>query len=83
MSGQAKPDFTSADSRRSASSMRRMSAPRRLYYFLGLPLLRGLIKLLNWTYRYEPVIGQQFIEPYIGEDLICAPCFWHQQHVLC
>ena len=50
--------------------MRHMSVPRRLYYFLGVPLLRALIRLLNWTYRYEPVIGQQYIEPYIGEDAI-------------
>ncbi len=83
MSDQLKPDFASVESRRSTSSMRRMSAPRRLYYFLGLPLLRGLIRVLNWTYRYEPVIGEQHIEPYINDDAVCAPCYWHQQHVLC
>ena len=83
MSKQAKPDFASAESRRSTSSKRSMTVSRRLTYFLGLPLLRGLIRLLNWTYRHEPVIGEQYIEPYIGEDTVCAPCYWHQQHMLC
>ena len=83
MSKKAEPDFASTESRRSTSSQRRMSTSRRLYYFLGLPLLRGVIRLLNWTYRHEPVIGEQNIEPFIGDDAVCAPCYWHQQHVLC
>ena len=83
MSKQAKPDFSSAESRRSDASKRKMSGSRRLYYLLGMPLLRGLIRLLHWTYRHEPVIGEQHIEAYIGEDAVCAPCYWHQHHVLC
>lgn len=83
MSKESETEFASAESRRSTSSLRRMSAARRLYYFLGLPLLRGLIRLLNWTYRYEPVIGEQYIEPYVDGDKVCAPCYWHQQHMLC
>ena len=59
-----------------------MSGARRLYYFLGLPLLRGLIRLLNATYRVERVIGTENIEPYIGDEAICAPCYWHQHHVV-
>jgi lysophospholipid acyltransferase (LPLAT)-like uncharacterized protein len=59
-----------------------MGRARRLYYFLGLPLLRGLIRLLTATYRVERVIGTEHIEPYIGDDAICAPCYWHQHHVV-
>ena len=59
-----------------------MTLARRLYYFLGLPLLRGLIRLLTSTYRFEAVIGQEHIQPFIDEGTVCAPCSWHQHHVL-
>ena len=59
-----------------------MGRARRLYYFLGLPVLRGLIRLLTATYRVERVIGADHIEPFINSDAICAPCYWHQHHVL-
>jgi len=59
-----------------------MGRARRLYYFLGLPLLRGLIRLLTATYRVERIIGAEHIEPYIDGDAICAPCYWHQHHVV-
>ena len=42
--------------------MRRMTPARRLYYSLGLPLLR----LINWallkSYRFQPVIGMEHAE---------------------
>ncbi len=59
-----------------------MTPARRLYYFLGLPVLRGIIKLLTSTYRFETVIGEEHIESYISDDKVCAPCYWHQHHVL-
>jgi lysophospholipid acyltransferase (LPLAT)-like uncharacterized protein len=59
-----------------------MGRIRRLYYFLGLPLLRGLIRLLTASYRFERVIGAEHIDPYIGSEAICAPCYWHQHHVV-
>ncbi len=83
MTDEQKTDFASVESRRSSASMRRMTAARRLYYLLGLPLLRGLIRLLNASYRYEPLIGEQNIESCIVADAVCAPCYWHQQHLLC
>lgn len=76
-------DFASVESRRSDASRRKMSASRRLYYFLGLPMLRGIIRLLTWTYRCEAVIGKEHIEPFIRSGELCAPCYWHQNHVLC
>ena len=59
-----------------------MSRARRLYYFLGLPVLRGIIGLLESTYRVEKVIGAQHIEPFIQGGTVCAPCYWHQHHVI-
>ena len=59
-----------------------MTPARRLYYFLGLPLLRGLIKLLTSTYRVEKVIGTEHMEPFIVSDQVCAPAYWHQHHVI-
>ncbi|HNP35202.1 MAG TPA: DUF374 domain-containing protein [Woeseiaceae bacterium] len=76
-------DYSSVESRRSAASGRSMSAGRRIYYVLGLPLLRGLLRLLSATYRTQPLIGAQHIQPFIDSDRVCAPCYWHQHHVLC
>jgi len=59
-----------------------MSASRRLYYFLGLPILRGVIRMLTATYRVEKIIGAEHIERYIEGKEICAPCYWHQHHVV-
>jgi len=59
-----------------------MTPARRLYYFLGLPVLRGVIRLLTSTYRIETVIGASNIEPFIGTDDVCAPAYWHQHHVI-
>ena len=82
MNQASKPDYRSVESRRSSASRRRMSAGRRLYYFLGLPVLRGLIRILTATYRVEKVIGAEYIEPYIAGTDVCAPAYWHQHHVI-
>ncbi|MEM8815650.1 MAG: lysophospholipid acyltransferase family protein [Pseudomonadota bacterium] len=76
-------DFSSVESRRSASSTRRMTPARRLYYALGLPVLRAIVALLHSTYRYQAVLGEQHIEPFIRDGKLCAPCYWHQAHILC
>ncbi len=59
-----------------------MTPARRLYYFLGLPVLRGVIRLLVSTYRVEKVIGADHIEAFIKDGTVCAPCYWHQHHVV-
>lgn len=82
MSNEPRKDFSSIESRRSTASRRRMSAARRVYYFLGLPVLRAIIRMLTATYRVEKVIGAEHIDAFIGNDAICAPCYWHQHHVL-
>jgi lysophospholipid acyltransferase (LPLAT)-like uncharacterized protein len=76
-------DFTSAESRRSRASQRRLTRSRRLVYFLGTPLLRGLLWLLAATYRYQPTLGLQHIAPFLDSGAVCAPSYWHQHHILC
>jgi lysophospholipid acyltransferase (LPLAT)-like uncharacterized protein len=44
--------------------------------------MRGIIRLLTATYRFEDTIGADNIEPYIGRERLCAPCYWHQHHVV-
>ena len=82
MDDQDPKHFDSVESRRSASSRRKLSPARRLFYFLGLPVLRAIMRLLTSTYRIEKVIGATHIDPFIGEDRVCAPAYWHQHHVV-
>lgn len=60
-----------------------MTRLRRLYYFIGTPILRGLLRLAAATYRLEAVIGAENIEPFLDGKAVCAPFYWHQHHVLC
>ncbi|MBT8098796.1 MAG: lysophospholipid acyltransferase family protein [Gammaproteobacteria bacterium] len=76
-------DYQSVESRRSSRSDRRMTPLRRLYYFLGLPVMRGVLRLLTATYRVETVLGSENIEPFLDGKRSCAPAYWHQHHVLC
>ena len=59
-----------------------MTVSRRLYYFLGVPILRGLIWMLTATYRVQKTIGEQHIKPFLDGKTLCAPCYWHQHHVV-
>jgi lysophospholipid acyltransferase (LPLAT)-like uncharacterized protein len=79
----AKSGYGDVEARRSTSSMRRMSVPRRVYYFLGLPVLRAVIRLFWWSYRIERVIGADVAARIVADGGVCAPCYWHQHHVLC
>ena len=60
-----------------------MTRLRRLYYFIGTPILRGLMRMLTATYRVEAVMGAENIEPFLNGKAVCAPAYWHQHHVLC
>ena len=82
MSNSPRKDFESVESRRSTASRRRLGSARKLYYFFGLPVLRAVIRLLTMTYRVEKVIGADKIDAFIGTDVLCAPCYWHQHHVV-
>lgn len=59
-----------------------MTPARRLYYFLGLPVLRGLIRLLTSTYRIEQIVGEEHMAPFLEGEAVCAPCYWHQHHIM-
>ena len=76
-------DFQSTESRRNVRSDRRMTPLRRMYYFLGTPILRGVLKLVAATYRVEAIIGEDRIKPYLDGKAVCAPVYWHQHHILC
>jgi lysophospholipid acyltransferase (LPLAT)-like uncharacterized protein len=76
-------DFSSVESRRSSKSDRRMTPLRRLYYFLGTPILRALLRLGTASYRVEAVLGAENIEPFLDGKAVCAPAYWHQHHILC
>jgi len=70
------------EARRSPASRRRLSAGRRLYYFLGMPVLKGLLRLLWWTCRKEYVIGADVAGRVIAGGL-WAPVYWHQHTFVC
>lgn len=77
-------NFADVESRRSSRSRREMTLGRRLYYAVGLPLLRALFALLQSTYRVQHVIGQDVVDRVMADsDKVYAPCYWHQHHILC
>ena len=82
----AKPDTddTEVEKRRSAgSSRRRLTIGRRLTYAIGLPLLRGVVSLLNATYRIEKVTGQDIADRIIADTgQAYVPCYWHSQQLV-
>jgi hypothetical protein len=78
-----KKSFDDVESRRSAYSQRRMSPGRRLYYFLGVPLLRGVARLLWSSYRFEKLIGEDIADKIVTNGKVYAPCYWHQHTILC
>ena len=79
---ESKTDYSDVEARRSASSSRRLSLGRRLYFRLGLPVLHALIKLLFRSYRVVGFIGEDIADRWLAGGSVCAPCFWHQHLVL-
>ena len=59
MSDEQQKDFKSVESRRNPRSDRRMTPLRRLYYFLGMPILRTFSRILTSTYRVQEVFGEE------------------------
>lgn len=61
-----------------------MSRGRRFAFALGIPLLKALLFLLCSTYRIDKVRGGDVEDRILGDrDQIYAPCFWHQQMIVC
>jgi lysophospholipid acyltransferase (LPLAT)-like uncharacterized protein len=78
------PDYSDIGARRSSASRRSLTIWRRLYYFLGMPLVRFAFYLLNSTYRVQTVIGNEVAEKMLADTgQVYAPCYWHQHHILC
>ncbi len=77
-----KTDFSDVEARRSASSSRRLSPGRRLYYRLGLPVLHALINLMFRSYRVVGFVGEDIADHWLADGSVSAPCFWHQHLVL-
>jgi len=61
-----------------------MSAGRRAYYALGMPVLRFIFWLVSASYRVQKIIGEEIADRIIADQkTVYAPCYWHQHHVLC
>ena len=61
-----------------------MSFGRRLTYALGLPILRLVVWTLHWSYRPQPVIGDDRVEQILANPgRVYVPCYWHQQNLMC
>lgn len=81
---ESRSDFSDVEARRSTRSRRKMSPGRRLYYALGMPILRLIFWSVSRTYRVQKVIGQEVADRIIADKkTVFAPCYWHQHHVLC
>jgi lysophospholipid acyltransferase (LPLAT)-like uncharacterized protein len=79
-----RPDYSDVEARRSTRSRRKMSIGRRLYYAVGMPVLRFIFWLVSSTYRVQKVIGADIADRIIADQkTVYAPCYWHQHHVLC
>ena len=65
-------DFSDVESRRSVASRRSLSVWRRVYYFLGMPLLRFVIFVFNSTYRVKKVIGSEVVEQILADGRVVA-----------
>jgi lysophospholipid acyltransferase (LPLAT)-like uncharacterized protein len=83
MSKEQPIDQQPADSGSDTRGRRRLTPLRRLYFFLGMPIIRALTWLVTRTYRYVAIIGEENIAPYIAGGTACATAYWHQHHVLC
>ena len=80
----SRSEFSDVESRRSTGSRRKLGAGRRIYYALGMPVLRFIFWFLSATYRVKKVIGQDIADRIIADrSTVYAPCYWHQHHVLC
>jgi lysophospholipid acyltransferase (LPLAT)-like uncharacterized protein len=49
-----------------------------------MPLVQFIYWLVSSTYRVQRVIGADIADRIIADQhTVYAPCYWHQQHVLC
>ena len=70
------------ESRGRANSSRKRTPVRRLYFIVGLALLKIVMKTLWKTYRIKKVIGSDIADRIRYSETPYAPCFWHQHLIL-
>jgi lysophospholipid acyltransferase (LPLAT)-like uncharacterized protein len=80
---QAKTKQADLESRGRANSSRKRSRGRRVYFWIGLTLMKFLIRVLWRTYRIKKVIGADIADRVHNAERPYAPCFWHQHLMLC
>jgi lysophospholipid acyltransferase (LPLAT)-like uncharacterized protein len=78
-----KKQFDKVESQPDFSGKRRLSVGRRMYYFVGFPLLRMTARLFWWSYRVHVVIGKDIADRVVADGQVYAPCYWHQHTILC
>lgn len=77
-----KPDYSNVEMRRSKRSGRRMSIGRRTAYAIGRPLLRIFLFVLTSTYRFEKVIGSEFVDRILADgERVYVPVYWHAHQI--
>ena len=74
---------TELEARASSTSSRRRTPLRRLYYALGLGMVKFVVRLLWATYRTKEIIGADIADRVRHGDTQFAPCLWHGQLILC
>jgi hypothetical protein len=79
---EAKARQPDLESRGRANSSRKRTRGRRIYFSIGLTLLKFFIRILWRTYRVEKIIGADIADRIRHSDTPYAPCFWHQNLVL-
>jgi lysophospholipid acyltransferase (LPLAT)-like uncharacterized protein len=69
-------------SRGGASTTRKRTLGRRIYYSVGLAMLKFFIRILWRTYRVEKIIGPDIADRIQYSETPFAPCIWHQHLIL-
>ncbi len=66
-----------------ATSRRRMSAGRKVWYAFVVAFARGVLKLIWSTCKVEKVIGAEHMDAALADGQPVIPCYWHQMHIYC
>ena len=78
----AKAKKADLESRGRANSGRQRTPVRRLYFFVGLALMKLGMRALWKTYRIEKIIGSDIADRVQHSETPYAPCFWHQHLII-
>lgn len=42
-----------------------------------------IARLFWWSYRVQPIIGEEIADRVVTDGRVYAPCYWHQHTILC